>query len=150
MAALIIYGWFCSSHITDYVRDYLHRLPVPQHVSFKIATLVYKVQHNFAAWYVADLIVSSTSVTRRKAMPSFSKLSPITPRHHTKFAERAFTVAWPSIWNGLHWFAWPLLWTCSCLLQTKNLEKNKLCPFYHNYIFSHFLQEMGNSIADVL
>ena len=70
----------------------MHWLPVPQHVRCKmIATLVYKAHHDSTPWYITDLTIPSTSVTRREGMRS-SKLSLIVPRHHNKFAELALQV----------------------------------------------------------
>ena len=47
-AARIVSGRDRFSRITDYVRDYLHWLAVPQRVTFKIATLVYKARRDLA------------------------------------------------------------------------------------------------------
>ena len=99
MATHFVFGRSHFSYITDYVRDNLHWLHVPQHVSFKISTLVYKTQHDLAPQYITNLIAPSKSVTRRERLRS-SKLSLIVPQHCTKFAEHMFAVAGPSIWKA--------------------------------------------------
>ena len=92
-------GRFCS--ITDFIRDNLHWLPAKQRVHFKIATLVYKSQHGLTPSYITELIVPSSTVSCRVGQRSASGSTMIVPRHRTKFAERAFAVAGPSIWNSL-------------------------------------------------
>ena len=98
-AARVISGRSRFSHITDFIKDDLHWLPVLQRVKFKIATMAYKSQHKLAPNYIAELITPSQ--TQRQGQRSSSRSTMVVPRHRNKYAERAFAVAGPSVWNSL-------------------------------------------------
>jgi len=50
---------FCGagkySHISGFIRDHLHWLPVPQRVRFKLCLTMYKVTHGLAPAYLSEL-----------------------------------------------------------------------------------------------
>ena len=46
MAVRVLSGRSRIDHITDFIRDYLHWLPIRQRVDFKICSMVFKVQHD--------------------------------------------------------------------------------------------------------
>ena len=100
-AARLLYGRGCFDHITDILRDKLHWLRVPQWIAFKCALLVYKAQNGLAPSYISrslSAIVVRPDPLRppvclaRRAGHSTDK---------TKFGERSFAVAEPTIWNSL-------------------------------------------------
>ena len=100
-AARVISGRPRFGHITDFIQNDLHWLPVAQRIQFKLATLVYKAQHNQAPAYLTNMIVLSSSVMYREGLRSPSLSAVVVPRHRTQFAERAFAIAGPTIWNSL-------------------------------------------------
>ena len=60
-AACVISGLSRFDHITDFVKDVLHWLPITQRVHFKMCTLVYKASRGLAPTYVSDLVVKINS-----------------------------------------------------------------------------------------
>ena len=61
-------------------------------------TIVYKAIIGLAPACINDLIIRSSLVTNRPGLHSASETMIVVPRQHTKFSERAFAVAGPSIW----------------------------------------------------
>ena len=100
-AARVVSGRSRFDHITDFVKDVLHWLPITQMVQFKVCTLVYKSTRGLAPTYLSDLVVKSTVIARRCDLrsPAHSQLIPAP--HHRQFAERAFAVGGPMLWNSL-------------------------------------------------
>ena len=64
-AARVISGLCRFDHITDFVKDVLHWLPLTQRVHLKVCTLVCKASHGLAPTYLSDLVVKSTVIARR-------------------------------------------------------------------------------------
>ena len=52
-AARLIFGLRKFDHITEILRDILHRLQVRERVDFKLCLLVYKARHGLAPDYIA-------------------------------------------------------------------------------------------------
>ena len=98
-AARVISGRSRFCHITDFIRHELHWLPVVQRT--QVATLVYKAQHDLAPKYIKELLVPVSTFLRSHDLRSCAQSKVIVPKHRTKYAERAFAVAGPSIWNSL-------------------------------------------------
>ena len=61
-SAHVVSGSFRFDHITDFVKDVLHWLPITQRVYFKVCTLVYKASRGLAPTYLSDLMVKSTGI----------------------------------------------------------------------------------------
>jgi len=76
----------------------LHWLPVKQRVTYKMATLTFKVLSSSTPAYLNDLIQSAVPVRplRSSDAPMLSAA-----RTRTEFARRAFSVAAPHTWNSL-------------------------------------------------
>ena len=100
-AARVVSGRSRFSPITDYVRDILHWLPAAQRIEFKVATLAFKAQNGLIPSYLCKLAVSTSVASRRPGLRSSSEPRLVVSRHTNKYAERAFAVACPSIWNKL-------------------------------------------------
>ena len=92
-AARVVSGRSKFDHITDFVRNELHWLPVAQRVQFKVSILVYKAIHGLAPKYLSDMIVKSTLVPRCRDLRSSARVQLIPAPHRRHFAERAFAVA---------------------------------------------------------
>ena len=93
-------------------RQDLHWLPIEQRISFKIAVLTFNCRRKCAPPYLCDLI---SDYLPRRALRSADQMILNVPRTRTIIAERAFSVAGPTIWNDL-----PLK-----LRQATNLNKFK-------------------------
>ena len=76
----------------------LHWLPVKQRVTYKMATLTFKVLSSSTPAYLNDLIQSTVPVR-----PLRSSDAPLlsAARTRTDFTRRAFSVAAPHTWNSL-------------------------------------------------
>ena len=76
----------------------LHWLPVKQRVTYKMATLTFKVLSSSTPTYLNDLIQSAVPV-----QPLRSSDAPLlsAARTGTEFVRRAFSVAAPHTWNSL-------------------------------------------------
>ena len=68
-------------HITDFIRDDLHWLPITQRVHFKVCSLVFKAIHGLAPNYITDFIVRSTILPRRRDLRSHAALQLIPSTH---------------------------------------------------------------------
>ena len=86
-------------HITDFVRDDLHWLPITRRVNFKVRSIVFKAINGLAPNYITDFIVRATVVHRRRDLRSSAALQAIPPSHRRQFAEHAFAVAGTMLWN---------------------------------------------------
>ena len=114
-----------GSSITQCLKD-LHWLPICQRIEFKILTLTFKYLNKQAPEYLQNLLVKMT--TRQMGLRSESTykklLIPLTKRK--TFAQRSFSVAAPTLWNGLR-------------INVK--QANTLIPFkslLKSYLFSCF------------
>ena len=88
---------FC--HITPVLSD-LHWLPVRHRISFKIATVTYRVLQFQQPSYLASLI--PRDMYRRDALRSSSSLSIcVPPRKTTMAASKSFSSVASGIWNAL-------------------------------------------------
>ena len=84
------------------MRDNLHWLPVAQRVQFKIATLIYSARLGNSPSYIKDYVRPSTRGERIGLRSTGNEMLLLNvPRYETKFAERAFAVSGPTVWNGL-------------------------------------------------
>jgi len=86
-------------HISPVLRQ-LHWLPVFQRVTFKLAVLVFKALHGLAPRYLADDCQLVTDAGRRHHRSSESATC-VLQRTNTRFGDRAFRLAGPSVWNNL-------------------------------------------------
>ena len=89
-------------HITVAVRDQLQWLLVKQRVEFKQVLFVYKVLHQIAPPYLADMCqLMSTSSTRRR-LHSAAHGDLVELRYRTtRYGKRSFPASAPLIWNSL-------------------------------------------------
>jgi len=95
MAARLVIHKKCISSNT--ALSELHWLPVSKHISFKIATLTYKILHSSQPAYLRSLIRFEAPTRLRSS--SQHKLHQ--PRIHRTIGERAFSSASPTIWNNI-------------------------------------------------
>ena len=90
------------SHISSYMTDVLHWLPIASRVQFKILLLVSKSQHGLAPKYLCDLMRKPLSAISSRPLRSADRLDLLVPRARTALAQhRAFAIVGPSMWNDL-------------------------------------------------
>ena len=77
----------------------LHWLPIEQRAKFKTCVMVYKCIHKEAPEYLQELIKSNREVKDRN-LRNIDNLA-IPKTNGTKFADRAFMVAGPKLYNSL-------------------------------------------------
>ena len=88
-----------DKHITPILQQ-LHWLPVCQRVQFKIAVLVYKVQHYLLPAYKAE-DCQLVSVTGHRPLRSSDTDTCLMQRTDTHFGDHSFVAAGPRVWNSL-------------------------------------------------
>ena len=95
-AARLVLGLQPRDHIKPALLE-LHLLPVHLRTESKLCLLMQSVSVQCCPSYTSDM-VQTTAASSRSATDTFSYTVPPTV---TKFGERAFSVAGPSIWNSL-------------------------------------------------
>jgi len=90
------------SHITAYMVEQLHWLPLSARIQFKIIALVLKSKLGFAPKYLRDLIRNPLSSTSLRSLRSADRFDLFVPRVRTTLAQcRSFACVGPSLWNSL-------------------------------------------------
>ena len=107
-------------HISSVLRQ-LHWLPVERRITFKLATVTYKVLHNKSPSYLSDLLIPYKS-SRNLRSNSQNLLS--VPRINSAMGRRSFSYMAPHLWNSL-----PLeLKTSPSLISFRSSLKTYLFP----------------------
>jgi len=124
-AARLIFNLRRCDHITDALVS-LHWLCMPERITFKVATLMYRALHGFTPPYLASSFTCVAEVPHRRRLWSASteQLDVPTCRRST-IRGCAFPVAGAKVWNGL-----PSKVTSASSLS---LFKNRL----KTYLFCH-------------
>ena len=100
-AARLISGLKGFDHITPALMD-LHWLPYPQHITYKLCTIMFKCLRGSArAAYLADCCTSASLVPGRSALRSAVHGDIVVPSHRTDWGLRSIAVAGPTSWNVL-------------------------------------------------
>ena len=98
------------SHISDYMTEVLHWLPITSRIHYKILLLVSKSQLGLAPKYLLDFMHKPLSATSARPLRSTDRLDLFVPLVKSALAQcRAFAVTGPSTWNGLPPFLWAKL-----------------------------------------
>jgi len=81
---------------------HLHWLRVPERITFRLATLAYRCQHNMAPHYLAIQLNQASSVASRRWLRSAATPELIVPRtSRSTIGDRAFCVTAARAWNTL-------------------------------------------------
>jgi len=109
--------------LTQILHNDLHWLDVPQRVTFKLYTTVYKCLHGLASKYLANLCVLVAEVVgqRQLCSPSWGLLD-LPCFNMSNYGRRAFSFAGPHTWNLLP----DQLWTSVSLATFKRSLKTFL------------------------
>ena len=86
-----------SEHITPILK-HLHWLPIEHRITFKIATLTYKIRQSHEPGYLAS-ILSEHEPSRN--LRSAGKFLLAVPRARTVSSSRRFSIASPTVWNDI-------------------------------------------------
>ena len=90
------------AHISTYMSEVLHWLPITLRIRYKIVLLVSKSQLGLAPKYLSDLMRKPLSATSHRLLRSMDRMDLFVPRTRTALAQhRAFAVMGPSAWNDL-------------------------------------------------
>jgi len=95
----------CGARNYDYVTPLLeefHWLSVPDRITFKLATLVFRCMHGLAQAYLAETLNSAADVDWRRRLSSGSSTAIMVPMTRRRtLVDRAFSVAAAQVWNRL-------------------------------------------------
>ena len=98
-AARLVLTKHHSYSTTECLRQ-LHWLPIKSGIAYKVLTMIFKCRHGMAPKYLQDLI--QTKEHHRQGLKSNSKQLLMVPTTSRKtFADRAFSVKGPRLWNNL-------------------------------------------------
>lgn len=127
-AARMLTGTSRYQHITPVLYD-LHWLPVVQRIHFKVAVLLFKSKNHLAPIYLEELV--QPYVSTRTLRSSDSELLRVPFTRSSLVAQRAFSVAGPTLWNTLP----AELRQCNELTSFKRLLKTFLFKqFYDSHL----------------
>lgn len=123
-AARIVCRQKKRDHITPTLKS-LHWLPVKGRINFKILLICYKALHGLAPQYIKSLLKQGSSVRLTRSSSS-ERLLP--RRSRTKYGDRCFSYAAPTLWNALP----SNIKAAKSVIQFKTLLKTHLFrSFYH-------------------
>ena len=90
------------SHISYYIKEHLHWLPIFTRIECKVLLIVLKAQMGVAPKYLCDAIRLLTYASSLRPLRSLDRRELFVPRTRTTMAKsRFFSVAGPSLWNRL-------------------------------------------------
>jgi len=87
-------------HVSAYILDVLHWLPLQQRIIFRIGAMVWRCILGLAPAYLQDLCCPTPGTRGRSSLGSSDQGLLFVPFARTTQA-RAFSVVGPSVWNGL-------------------------------------------------
>lgn len=100
-AARLIYGRRKFDHVTALLME-LHWLRVPERITFRLAVLAYRCQHDTAPHYLAAQLSRVSNIERRQRLRSSSSTELVVPRTaHATIGDRAFNLSAARSWNSL-------------------------------------------------
>jgi len=97
----LILGLQPRDHIKPVLFE-VHWLPVHLRIDYKLCLLMHSATVQCCPRYISDIVQTTAVSSRRQGLrSSMDKFSYTVPPTFTKFGERAFSVAGPSVWNSL-------------------------------------------------
>ena len=89
-------------HVSAYMLDVLHWLPLLQRISYRIIALFWRSLLGLAPAYLRDLCCPTLSAPGRRSLRSTERCVLMVPFARTATKQNcAFSVVGPSLWNGL-------------------------------------------------
>ena len=101
-AARLIGGIAKFAHISFFIRDSLHWLPIRQRIQYKVCSLMRNCLSGSAPLYLKTHCIPVSSLPGRSSLRSSAHGHLVVPRTRTSTAQnRSFAVVGPSCWNRL-------------------------------------------------
>src|SRR6218665_2231047 len=101
-AARLVGGIPTTGHISAYILDVLHWLPLQQRIMFHIGAMVWRCILGLAPAYLRDLCCPTPCTRGCSSLRSSEQGLLFVPFARTSTTQaRAFSVVGPSVWNGL-------------------------------------------------
>ena len=101
-SARLIARFIRTPHISAFMFDHFHWLPLIARIQLKVLTLIYRSHIGQASKYVRDLIRLPSSAISLRPLRSLDHHDLFVPRVRTSMAQtRAFAVIGPLLWNQL-------------------------------------------------
>src|SRR6218665_858808 len=99
-AARMIGGVPRFGHISEFMQDTLHWLPVRQRIHYRLSTIVWRCVLGIAPTYLLGLFILTSSCTGRQSLRSASRGDFVVPHARTAIKQhKAFSIVGPSVWN---------------------------------------------------
>jgi len=99
-AARLVLGLQSRDHIKPALFE-LHWLPVQLRIEYKLCLLMHSISVQCCLSYISDIVQTTAASSRRQGLRSSTNTFSYTvPPTVTKFSERTFSVAGPSVWNS--------------------------------------------------
>jgi hypothetical protein len=104
-AARLIGGIAKFDHISSFIRDSLHWLPIRQRIQFKVCSLMRNCLAGSAPHYLRSYCTPVSSLPSRSSLRSSARGHLVVPRVRTSMAQsRSFAIVGPTSWNRLPQF----------------------------------------------
>ena len=132
-----------TNNVTPGLKKF-HRLPIQYKIKFKICLMMHSVSVNHCPTYISQLVQPVSSSSRRQGVRSSSSAKYVVQRTRTKFAERAFSVADPSVWNSLY------LQISDSSLKLLFLNANLKVTCFVLFLLSNFLRRFYRDYCNTL
>ncbi len=101
-AARLVAGRRPYDHITDFIRDNLHWLPIRMRINYKLAVLVYSCLHGTAPIYLRELLIPDAAFIHLKRLRSATRGDLHLPESPSlEIATHSFCYSAPIVWNSL-------------------------------------------------
>src|SRR2546425_1086674 len=88
-------------HISAYMRDELHWLPITERIEYKLCLQIYKCLHGLSPDYLSSHCRPVSSSAYRQSLRSASTGLLFIPTAKTNYGTRSFAVAGPTLYNSL-------------------------------------------------
>ena len=101
-AARLIGGVPKFGHISAFMRDVLHWLPVQQRIHYRVSSTVWHCVLGRAPTYLQELFTLTSACSGRRSLRSASRGDFMVPHARSATRQRrAFSIVGPSLWNSL-------------------------------------------------
>ena len=101
-AARLIGGVPKFGHISAFMRDVLHWLPVQQRIHYRVSSIVWHCVLGRSPVYLRELFTLTSACSGRRSLRSASRGDFIVPHARSATRQRrAFSIVGPSFWNSL-------------------------------------------------
>ena len=145
-AAWLIYRRRKFDHVSPLLKE-LQWLRVPERITFRLAVLAYRCQHNTAPRYLTAQLQQASNVGYRQRLRSSSSVMLDVPRteHVTIGGGRAFSSTAAHVWNSAvfwvtgHFSTPPENWTVRAFLQLTPRLSNDFTAAWLTFTFPQHL-----------